>query len=144
MGTGESRYCRQLHQLQQIYPDNFRFIEGFSDEMAHQLEAAGDFFLMPSLFEPCGLNQLYSLRYGAVPLVRLTGGLKDTVKAWPSRGATGIGFDSPDKDGMLMALQQAIALYKKADSYKRVQQNGMVQNFSWQVAAQQYLALYQN
>ena len=144
MGTGESRYCRQLHQLQQIYPDNFRFIEGFSDEMAHQLEAAGDFFLMPSLFEPCGLNQLYSLRYGAVPLVRLTGGLKDTVKPWPSRGATGIGFDSPDKDGMLTALQQAIALYEKADSYKRVQQNGMVQNFSWQLAAQQYLTLYQN
>ena len=111
--------------------------------MAHQLEAAGDFFLMPSLFEPCGLNQLYSLRYGTVPIVRLTGGLKDTVQPWPGRGATGIGFTEPDIRAMYDTLQQAELLYSKRDSYKRVQQNGMAQNFSWPKAAEQYLALYQ-
>ena len=107
-----------------------------------QLEAAGDFFLMPSLFEPCGLNQLYSLRYGTVPLVRLTGGLKDTVKPWPAKGATGIGFVEPDIDATIAALQQAELLFSKPTSYKRVQQNGMAQNFSWPNAAAQYVALY--
>ncbi len=143
MGTGEARYCKALTQLQQQHPQQFRFVHGFSDAMAHQLEAAGDFFLMPSLFEPCGLNQLYSLRYGTVPVVRLTGGLKDTVQPWPMRGATGIGFNAPDISAMYNALQQAELLYSKHASYKRVQQNGMAQNFSWQSAFSQYLALYQ-
>nr|WP_245217482.1 glycogen/starch synthase [Rheinheimera maricola] len=143
MGTGESRYCRDLTALQQQYPEQCRFVLGFSDAMAHQLEAAGDFFLMPSLFEPCGLNQLYSLRYGTVPLVRLTGGLKDTVKPWPARGATGIGFIEPDISSTISALQQAEQLFSKPASYRRVQQNGMAQNFSWPWAAEQYLALYQ-
>lgn len=143
MGTGEARYCQALAQLQLQHPQQFRFVHGFSDAMAHQLEAAGDFFLMPSLFEPCGLNQLYSLRYGTVPIVRLTGGLKDTVQPWPGRGATGIGFTEPDIRAMYDTLQQAELLYSKCDSYKRVQQNGMAQNFSWQSSASQYLALYQ-
>jgi len=127
MGTGEGRYCQQLAQLQQQHPEQFRFVHGFSDALAHQLEAAGDFFLMPSLFEPCGLNQLYSLRYGTVPLVRLTGGLRDTVKPWPARGATGIGFNLPDTTSTFMALQQAEVLFGKTDSYRRVQRNGMMQ-----------------
>ncbi len=143
MGTGEARYCQALTQLQQQHPEQFRFVHGFSDVMAHQLEAAADFFLMPSLFEPCGLNQLYSLRYGAVPIVRLTGGLKDTVQPWPGRGASGIGFIEPDTRTMYDTLQQAELLYSKSDSYKRVQQNGMAQNFSWQSSASQYLVLYQ-
>jgi starch synthase len=142
MGTGERHYCQQLEQLQQQYPAQCRFVHGFSDMMAHQLEAAGDFFLMPSQFEPCGLNQLYSLRYATVPLVRLTGGLKDTVKPWPARGATGIGFEQPDVAATVAALEQAEQLYRKADSYRRVQRNGMAQNFSWQQAAEHYIALY--
>ncbi|MDP5143389.1 glycogen/starch synthase [Rheinheimera baltica] len=143
MGTGEAKYCLALETLQWDFPHKFRFIQGFSDALAHQLEAAGDFFLMPSLFEPCGLNQLYSLRYGTVPLVRLTGGLKDTVKPWPARGATGIGFVEPDVNATLAALQQAQLLYSKTDSYARVQKNGMVQNFSWSQSGEHYLALYQ-
>lgn len=143
MGTGEGRYCAALSALQQQYPDNFRFVQGFSEAWAHKLEAAGDFFLMPSLFEPCGLNQLYSLRYGTVPVVRLTGGLKDTVKPWPERGATGIGFNEPSEQAVYGALSDALTLYNKAASYKRIQQKGMQQNFSWQKAAEQYLSLYQ-
>ena len=143
MGTGEAKYCLALEQLQWDFPDKFRFILGFSDALAHQLEAAGDFFLMPSLFEPCGLNQIYSLRYGTVPLVRLTGGLKDTVKPWPGRGATGIGFTAAEVSATVEALSQAELLFSKAASYRRVQQNGMRQNFSWASAATAYLALYQ-
>lgn len=142
MGTGEARYCNALKALQQQFPAQFRFVHGFSEAMAHQLEAAGDFFLMPSLFEPCGLNQLYSLRYGTVPLVRLTGGLKDTVNPWPGRGATGIGFNEPDISATLQALKQAEELYSKPRSYRTVQQNGMAQNFSWPKAAEHYVALY--
>lgn len=143
VGTGELEYCRQLYQLQDDYPEQFRFFEGFDETLAHQTEAAGDFFLMPSLFEPCGLNQLYSLKYGTVPLVRLTGGLRDTVTPWPAPDATGIGFSEVAIDALLLGLEQAEQLYTQAKEYKQVQQRGMQQNFSWQAAVTDYLALYQ-
>ena len=98
---------------------------------------------MPSLFEPCGLNQLYSLRYGSLPLVRLTGGLKDTVVPWPDNKATGIGFVEPTPEALLEALRQALTLYQDKSAYKKVQQCAMAQNFSWTAAFEQYLALYQ-
>lgn len=142
-GTGEAGYCQQLAQLQYKFPTKFRFIEGFSEELAHQVEAAGDFFLMPSLFEPCGLNQLYSLRYGTVPVVRLTGGLKDTVKPFPEKEATGIGFTSATAEALLEALVQAQKLYARRAQYNEVQQRAMQQNFSWDVAATQYEQMYQ-
>ncbi|WP_333608579.1 glycogen synthase [Arsukibacterium sp.] len=144
VGSGEQHYCQQLGQLQQQFPLQFRFIEGFNEPLSHQVEAAGDFFLMPSLFEPCGLNQIYSLRYGTVPVVRLTGGLKDTVLPWPARNATGIGFTEPNIDSLVAALQQAEQLYRQPRSYKAVQQRGMQQNFSWQQAAEQYLQGYKS
>ncbi|WP_420834570.1 glycogen synthase [Arsukibacterium perlucidum] len=143
VGSGEARYCQQLHQLTVTFADKFRFIEGFNEQLAHQVEAAGDFFLMPSLFEPCGLNQLYSLRYGTLPLVRLTGGLKDTVVPWPDKKATGIGFTEPTVDALQQALRQALALYQDQKMYLKVQQNAMAQSFGWAEAAKQYLALYQ-
>lgn len=142
VGSGEQHYCRQLYQLQHDFPGQFRFFEGFDEALAHQTEAAGDFFLMPSLFEPCGLNQLYSLKYGAVPLVRLTGGLKDTVVPWPEPKATGIGFNEVSIEALLVALQQALALYEAPD-YQQVQLRGMQQNFSWQQSIAAYEALYQ-
>ncbi|CAM5222684.1 glycogen synthase [Alishewanella longhuensis] len=98
---------------------------------------------MPSLFEPCGLNQLYSLKYGTVPLVRLTGGLRDTVTPWPAAQATGIGFTEVSIEALLAALEQAEQLYQQGNEYKRVQQRGMQQNFSWQAAVSEYLELYQ-
>lgn len=143
MGTGEAKYCLALETLQWDFPDKFRFIQGFSDALAHQLEAAGDFFLMPSLFEPCGLNQLYSLRYGTLPLVRLTGGLRDTVCPWPAPEATGIGFAAPEIAGVQQALADAMTLYADQAEFIRVQQRGMQQNFSWQQSAQRYVQLYQ-
>lgn len=142
-GTGEARYCQQLAQLEYRFPTKFRFLEGFSEELAHQVEAAGDFFLMPSLFEPCGLNQLYSLRYGTVPVVRLTGGLKDTVRPYPDKNATGIGFMHATSAAVLEALNQAQKLYARRTQYSVVQQRAMQQNFSWDVAASQYEQMYQ-
>ncbi|MDX1537801.1 glycogen synthase [Arsukibacterium sp.] len=143
VGSGEAHYCQQLHQLTVAFPDKFRFIEGFNEQLAHQVEAAGDFFLMPSLFEPCGLNQLYSLRYGSLPLVRLTGGLKDTVIPWPDPKATGIGFAEPTVDALQQALRQALALYQDKQKYQAVQQHAMAQSFGWEEATDHYLALYQ-
>lgn len=141
-GSGEARYTEQLHQLTVTYPDKFRFIEGFNEPLAHKVEAAGDFFLMPSLFEPCGLNQLYSLRYGTLPLVRLTGGLKDTVVSWPDGQATGIGFTEPTVAALQQALRQALSIYQDQKVYKEIQQRAMAQSFGWQEASNHYLALY--
>lgn len=143
MGSGEQKYIQPLKRLQQQYPLQYRFIEGFDEDFSHQLEAAGDFFLMPSLFEPCGLNQIYSLRYGTVPIVRATGGLKDTVLALPARGATGISFNEPEVPALLTALQQAELLYQQRAKYKKVQQRGMQQYFGWDQSADKYLSLYQ-
>jgi starch synthase len=143
MGTGEQKYIQPLKALQQQFPLQYRFIEGFDEDFSHQLEAAGDFFLMPSLFEPCGLNQIYSLRYGTVPIVRATGGLKDTVVALPARGANGISFVDPDETALVNALITAEMLFKDRQKYKKVQQRGMQQYFGWEQAATAYLQLYQ-
>ncbi len=144
MGTGEQQFIQPLRQLEQQFPQQFRLLEGFDEPLSHQVEAAGDFFLMPSLFEPCGLNQIYSLRYGTVPLVRATGGLKDTVVGLPVRGATGIVFEEPSVDALFDAMQQALALYQNKRKYRSVQQRGMAQIFDWQQAAGAYLQFYQS
>jgi starch synthase len=143
MGTGDQYYVGKLQQLNQRYAQRFKFIEGFDEALSHQLEAAGDFFLMPSLFEPCGLNQIYSLRYGTVPLVRLTGGLKDTVRDLADTEPTGIGFVEPTAPALVDALNRALALYQQVSWYKEVQQRGMQQRFGWAESALQYQQLYQ-
>lgn len=142
MGTGEQQFIQPLLALMADFPAQFHFMQGFDEALSHQLEAGGDFFLMPSLFEPCGLNQIYSLRYGTVPLVRATGGLKDTVVPYPSGAATGIRFDEPEVGALVAALQQAEQLYAEPTQYRLVQQRGMQQVFSWQASASQYLQLY--
>ena len=143
MGTGEQQYIQPLRLLEQEFPNHFRLLEGFDEPLSHQVEAAGDFFLMPSLFEPCGLNQIYSLRYGTVPIVRATGGLKDTVVGFPAPLATGICFNAPDAIELYDAMQAAVALYQDHPSYLQVQQRGMQQVFSWQQAAAAYDQLYE-
>lgn len=143
MGTGEQQFIQPLRQLQLEFPQQFRLLEGFDEPLSHQVEAAGDFFMMPSLFEPCGLNQIYSLRYGTVPIVRATGGLKDTVVGLPARGATGIVFQQPDVESLYAALQQAYELFTNKRKYRSVQQKGMAQVFDWQHAAVKYQEFYQ-
>ncbi|MDF3126651.1 glycogen synthase [Rheinheimera sp. 1928-s] len=143
MGTGDQAYIGRLQALNDKFPGRFVFVEGFNEALSHQLEAAGDFFLMPSLFEPCGLNQIYSLRYGTVPLVRLTGGLKDTVRDLTDSEPTGIGFVEPTAQALLEALNRALQLYQQPAWYKEVQQRGMQQRFGWAESAVQYQVLYQ-
>lgn len=142
MGTGEQQFIQPLRLLEQQFPAQFRLLEGFDEPLSHQVEAAGDFFLMPSLFEPCGLNQIYSLRYGTVPVVRATGGLKDTVSDLSVRGATGIVFTEPSTDALCQAMQRALKLYQDKRKYRSVQQRGMAQVFDWQQSAIAYLELY--
>lgn len=144
MGTGEQQFIQPLRALEQQFPLQLRLLEGFDEPLSHQVEAAGDFFLMPSLFEPCGLNQIYSLRYGTVPLVRATGGLKDTVTDLTNRNATGIVFAEPTSEALLQALHRAEALYQDKRKYRAVQLRGMAQVFDWQQAAKAYTRLYSN
>ena len=143
MGTGEQQFIQPLRALESQFPQQFRLLQGFDESLSHQVEAAGDFFLMPSLFEPCGLNQIYSLRYGTIPIVRATGGLKDTVVDLSSRGATGIVFSDPSVDALVDALQTAQSLYQDKRKYRAVQQRAMAQVFDWQQAARQYIGFYQ-
>lgn len=143
MGTGEQQFMQPMRLLEQQFPQQFRLLEGFDEPLSHQVEAAGDFFLMPSLFEPCGLNQIYSLRYGTVPLVRATGGLKDTVVDLALANATGICFSEPTVAALNEALQRLMLLWQQPAVYRAVQQRGMAQVFGWPQAAKQYIRWYQ-
>jgi starch synthase len=145
LGSGEPRYVDFLRWLSQRFPGRAAFHEGYSNPLAHRIEAAADMFLMPSRYEPCGLNQMYSQRYGAVPIVRRTGGLADTVEPY-DRGAdsgTGFVFEHFTADGLSWALRYALWLYREdRDAWARLTQRGMAQDFSWAHQVQRYVDLY--
>lgn len=145
LGSGNKEFEQALVTLASHYPQRCHVKIGFSEALAHRIEAAADIFLMPSRYEPCGLNQIYSLRYGAVPIVRRTGGLADTVVDI-SAGldtATGFVFDDPSPAALLAALQRALALYtNKPQDWQQLVRNGMNQDFSWRQSAKAYLDLY--
>jgi len=145
LGSGESRYESFFADLQQRFPARVHFHRGYSDELAHWIEAASDLFLMPSLYEPCGLNQMYSLRYGTVPLVRRTGGLADTVQQYQraTREGTGIVFDEFTPSAFTRALNAALALYREPDHWRQLVRNGMQCDFSWTRQGGLYVALYE-
>lgn len=144
LGSGESRYEDFFTSLQHRFPDRVVFHCGYHEELAHLIEAASDMFLMPSMYEPCGLNQMYSLKYGTVPIVRRTGGLADSVQMWdPSlRRGTGIVFNDFDAGGVWWAIHTALDLYKDRDAWLQMIRNGMAQDFSWERQAKEYEALY--
>lgn len=144
LGTGEKQYEQFFADLQRRFPGKVCNYRGYSEPLAHWIEAASDFFLMPSRFEPCGLNQMYSLKYGAVPIVRKTGGLADTVDLYdPDSGqGTGIVFEHADVTGMGWALEQALALYHDPTAFARLRSNGMAQDFSWRRQGAKYEKLY--
>ena len=143
-GSGEKRFERMFHQLRDKYPRQVRFQTAFDNPLAHWIQAGSDFFLMPSKYEPCGLTQLYALKYGTVPIVRKTGGLADTVQLWSPRtgGGTGIVFDDYDAKAVHWALEAAFNIYRDRPAYRRLQHNGMTQNFSWDIQVQKYEQLY--
>ena len=147
LGTGEKRFEEQLQAVARAHPDAMAVILAYDESLAHRIEASADIFLMPSLFEPCGLNQLYSLRYGTLPLVRAVGGLADTVvdatpQALADGTATGFVFGPPDSGEFMSALARAIALWRDQASWRRLQATAMAQDFSWQRSAARYLELY--
>jgi starch synthase len=144
LGSGEARYEQLFSELAAAFPRQVGFHQGFSNELAHLIEAGADMFLMPSRYEPCGLNQMYSLRYGTVPIVHRTGGLADTVQLWDPRDRTGngIAFDHFTADGLRWAIESALALYRDADAWRTLVANGMAANFSWDVQGRLYEELY--
>jgi starch synthase len=145
LGSGEARYEEFFASLQQRFPGRVLFHRGYSDELAHWIEAVSDVFLMPSLYEPCGLNQMYSLRYGTVPLVRRTGGLADTVQHYDraTRRGTGIVFDDFSAAAFAQALAHALKLYGQPDHWRALVANGMRQDFSWTRQGGMYVDLYE-
>ena len=122
---------------------------GYDEKLAHLIEAGADIFLMPSRFEPCGLNQMYSQRYGTLPIVRKTGGLADTVvdaipQSITDKTASGIVFNEPQSGALLEAIKRSLILFNDAPTWLSMQQNAMTKDFSWLNSAKQYLELYQD
>ena len=146
LGTGELKYHDLFETLEKEYPDKLKAYLAFDDSLAHQIEAGSDMFLMPSQYEPCGLNQLYSLKYGTVPIVRKTGGLADTVIDYDPIKLTGTGFvfEEYTVKAMLEAIERAVELFKKNRTWKKLVKEGMKQDFSWSASAKKYSELYQS
>ncbi len=145
LGTGDASYETFFCEAQNRFPGKVAARITFSEEWAHRIEAAADVFLMPSHYEPCGLNQQYSLLYGTVPLVRATGGLKDTVVELDAQRDTGNGFLFEDitADALLSAVGRAVEVYRSVpDAWKRMMVRGMTQDLSWESSAAKYLELY--
>ncbi|MCW8091029.1 glycogen synthase GlgA [Alteromonas sp. ASW11-130] len=147
VGTGDPEVCMDLDEFAQHHPVKFKFINGFSTKHAHLVEAGADYFLMPSQFEPCGLNQMYSLAYGTIPIVRAVGGLKDTVVDinQDKHGATGFVFDDPTPHALLACIRRALLYYYEyPQDFKQMQIRGMQTRFTWDAAAARYAELYQS
>lgn len=147
VGTGDSLFEYQLTELAHQYPERLMIYIGYSESLAHKVEAGADLFLMPSRFEPCGLNQLYSLAYGTPPIVHSTGGLSDTVvnatkENLATGQATGFVFYDPSRHALKSTILHALHLFSKKGTWQKLQKNGMRQDFSWTRSAKQYLALF--
>jgi starch synthase len=145
LGTGAPEYERFFRDAAERHRGRVGALITFSEEWAHRIEAAADIFLMPSRFEPCGLNQLYSLRYGTVPVVRATGGLRDTVVdvAQDKRRANGFAFETYAAEDMLGAMARAVTVYRDDPrAWRDIQQRGMEQDLSWEGSAKVYRGLY--
>ena len=145
LGNGEPRYEAFFAQLQAQHAGRVHFHRGYSDELAHWIEAASDLFLMPSRYEPCGLNQMYSLRYGTIPIVRRTGGLADSVQPVDVATGTGTGimFNDYNAEAVSWALGYGLDLYQQKGAWRRLVQNAMAQDFSWHRQVQHYVAAYE-
>jgi starch synthase len=150
LGSGEDRFEGLFRSLSSAMGHKVWAYVGFNNELAHLIEAGADMFLMPSHYEPCGLNQMYSLRYGTVPIVRNTGGLADTVHDWHEftyRGLdTGNGFSFNDATGYALqtSVERALGIFSNdKNTWLKIQRNGMQSDFSWKASAVKYLRLYE-
>ncbi len=145
LGTGQPAYEKMFKAFAERHPDKVAVKIGFDNTLAHRIEAGSDIFLMPSRYEPCGLNQIYSLRYGAVPVVRATGGLDDTVQNYDASNNQGTGFKFEEYSGaeLLGAIRRALATYREPKVWQVIQANGMLKDFSWKTSAASYVTLYE-
>ena len=145
LGSGEPQYEEFFRRLHEDFPGKAYFYQGFNNELAHWIEAGADIFLMPSRFEPCGLNQMYSLRYGTPPVVHKTGGLADTVEPFdPATGeGTGFVFEHFNAEGLRWALELALDSYAHWETWERLMRNGMAKDFSWEVQGKEYVEVYE-
>ena len=147
LGTGDPKYHALLEGLAKRYPGKLALNLAFDNRLAHLIEAGSDMYLMPSQYEPCGLNQIYSLKYGSVPIVRETGGLKDTIvnvtdDTLKNATATGFSFRVYKSAALLEAVKRALALYARKGAWHDLVLAGMKQDWSWERSAREYLGLY--
>lgn len=144
MGNGEVEFENYFNYLQEKYPDKVRFYRGFDEQVSRQIYAASDFFIMPSLFEPCGLSQLIALQYRSIPIVRETGGLKDTVIPFNevSMEGTGLSFANYNAHELLDRLYASLIIYHDENKYKALIKNITKVNHSWDASARKYLDIY--
>ncbi|MFA7067448.1 MAG: glycogen synthase [Acidaminococcaceae bacterium] len=147
LGSGEKELEQQIEWLRSQYSDNIGIYIGYSSELAHLIYAGSDFFLMPSLFEPCGIGQMIAQRYGTLPIVRYTGGLKDTINGYNGYNletANGIGFEYFDEEGMQYGLDLALRLYQDKEALLTIRRNAMKLDRTWKKSALEYIKLYQS
>ena len=148
LGSGEDSFENLFRRLSNEFPGKVGAYIGYNNELSHLIEAGADMFLMPSRYEPCGLNQIYSLKYGTVPIVRKTGGLADTVKDWDEQNHFGFkdgnGFSFYDYSGYALykSVERAVNTFKQPKIWKKIQANGMALDFSWTRSAEKYVELY--
>ena len=144
LGNGEFQYETYFEYLKNKYPDKVGYYNGYNNHLAHLIEAGADMFLMPSRYEPCGLNQIYSLKYGTIPIVRKTGGLADTVQGydWVKQSGNGFVFTDYTAAGLDWAINHAISTFKNRKAWPKLITNAMKQDFSWEHQIKEYLALY--
>jgi len=144
LGSGDKPYEEMFQRLNKQFPNKIAVKVAYDNAIAHKIEAGADMFLMPSRYEPCGLNQIYSLRYGTVPIVRATGGLDDTIEPWDARTGKGTGFKFVDYAGeaLLATIKQALVAYQDPSSWQTLMRNGMSRDFSWGASAREYGKIY--
>ncbi len=145
LGSGDPAMQDRFKEAEQEYPDRLRTIIGFDNPLAHKIQAGCDMFLMPSRFEPCGLTQMYALKYGTVPVVRATGGLADTISEFDPKSGLGNGFvfDKYRAEDLVGALRRATEIYRQPKAWSRLMSNGFAADFSWRVAARHYIELFE-
>jgi starch synthase len=145
LGNGDKQYEEMFLRLQKQFPQKIAVKVAYDNALAHKIEAGSDMFLMPSKYEPCGLNQIYSLKYGTVPIVRATGGLDDTIESWDPKIGKGTGFKFSEYNGesLLLTIKQALHAFRDQTSWQILMRNGMNKDFSWNASAKEYVRVYE-
>jgi starch synthase len=144
LGTGDKEFEQYFRHMENVYPDQLKAYIGFDEELAHQIYAGADLFLMPSKFEPCGLGQLIAMKYGTIPIVRETGGLNDTVQSYNefTREGNGFSFSHFNAHDMLYTVRRALSFYKQKDIWEKIVKSAMTKDYSWAKSAFKYNQLY--